>query len=88
MKKLIMMNPLLTKLCSKCKKNEMECECNTFHPNFKIPIITGIQDPDLFSLNRDEARELQRFLFSVGYISHEHHSAIHDISKRLDEFLK
>lgn len=83
-----MTNPLLTKLCSKCGKNGMECVCSTFHPNFRVPIEIKTQGQAIFPLSKDEARELQRFFFSIGYISHEHHSAIHDISKRLDEFLK
>lgn len=55
---------------------------------FKIPIITDFKDPHLFFLDKDEAKELQKFLFDVGYISHEFHSVIHDIAKRLDKFLK
>ena len=39
------------------------------------------------NLSVEEAKELQRFFFSVGYISYEFFDSIHALSKRVDAFL-
>ena len=41
-----------------------------------------------FELTIEEAKQLQKFFFDSGYISHEFHEPIHVLSARLDKFLK
>jgi hypothetical protein len=78
-----MENPLLSKLCTRCGKNGMECQCDSFHPSVKSrPVL-----PDSFEITREEAHNLYHFL-SHEYISHEFYQPTHDMLKRLIEFIK
>lgn len=42
--------------------------------------------PEKLELTEDEVRALIEFLYSVGYISHEHHPLVFAVCKKLEEF--
>ena len=51
-------------------------------------LLADSTKPEGLVMTKEEVKELQRFLFSVGYISYEHFESIHELSKKLDEYLK
>ena len=54
--------------------------------NWKSPSYT-LYNEEVLILTNKEVKELQRFLFSVGYISYTDFEAIHELSKRIDAYL-
>jgi hypothetical protein len=42
--------------------------------------------PEVLELNESEVRALVNLLYSIGYISHEHHPLVFEVSKKLEEF--
>ena len=45
-------------------------------------------NPKVFIMSEQDAEYLLMFLFHVGYISHEFHSPIIELSNKLSEFIK
>ena len=83
--------PQLNEFCSQCGNNWMGCECNDYHPPFKLPdhlTVVRKEDINTFSISRDEAIELQDYFLKCGYISHEFHMEVHAFIRKLDNFLK
>lgn len=65
-------------ICSKCQKDFMECQCTQFYPNIQ----------EKFELTQEEVVALlDYFVKRAGYISHEFDSPVHEIIKRLNNFI-
>ena len=50
--------------------------------------MTFTSTEPVFILDKEEVKQLQKFLFSVGYISYDEFESIHSLAKKIDEWLK
>lgn len=69
--------------CSQC---DFAIDCEQIEKI--IDHIYGHSPVDGFSLTREKAQALYKFLFDNGYISYEHHPLVHEIIKDLTKYLK
>ena len=44
--------------------------------------------PKVFIMSEEDVKILLQFMFEVGYISHEFHAGVHDLTDKLSEFVK
>lgn len=58
-------------------------------PKIELELIEIKHIPTLrIELTKEECNHLMNFFYSIGYISHEFHEPIHDLIKRIKEFIK
>jgi len=75
-----MPNSTYKQICSYCGENYWRCRCENFHPSINVDVS--------FKLTFDEALVLQKYFIDQGYMSHEFHQQIHDLSAKLDKYLQ
>lgn len=68
--------------CSYCHENFMNCRCDSFHPN-----IISASFEDSLIVSKEEAKDLEKFFLSCGYISYEDYNEVHKFIIKLRRFL-
>ena len=79
-------DPLSTQICSHCGFNGYHCRCDSFHPNFSL--LSTLDSSNFLLLSKEECKQLIKFFYDDGYISHEFHSDTHKIISKIEEFVK
>lgn len=85
------MSPQLNEFCSKCGNNWMGCNCENYHPSFKLPEHLTIVPKDTINhlaISKEEAEHLMKYFLDCGYISWEFHEGVHLFINRLNLFLR
>ena len=71
---------MFKQVCTYCGENFWRCRCDSFHPSVNVDTS--------FKLSFEEVINLQKYFHSAaGYISHEFHQPVHDILKRMDDYV-
>lgn len=74
------MSSIYKQICTYCNENFWRCKCDAFHPTIEIK--------DTFEISSEDAANLRKYFDTVGYISYEFHSQIHEFIAKLDLYLK